>query len=270
MKQLRIASPTDSPPDLLWVDEIAALLPENLRVGWYRNVKPWISTLSPEDEVAHLAYAMGYLGLLIRECPSLVAAERTKLATAFQQISMDTSAAVSATSAYHQKLTERLDRLPAEIASGMNSAAFAAKLSDVVKEHFLKSGIPEAGEMIKEHGNRLRGLASEHYQLTLAMELKFRDVAAEAAGTLKHVEDASAGAKNSLAKWNREMVTVQLFQLGITLAIGFLFGVLLFWWATLPSNPAAPAPTAEAERNATAPTAHPVAIPPRTKRYATK
>ena len=78
MKQLRIASQTDSPPDLLWVDEIAALLPENLRVGWYRNVKPWITTLSPEDEVAHLAYAMGYLGLLIRECPSLVAAERTK------------------------------------------------------------------------------------------------------------------------------------------------------------------------------------------------
>ncbi len=59
---------------------------------------PWISTLSPDDEVAHLAYAMGYLGLLIREGPSLVAAERTKLAD-FQQISKDTSVAASATRA---------------------------------------------------------------------------------------------------------------------------------------------------------------------------
>lgn len=80
MKQLRIESmngrnpetPIAAAPDSKWVDDIAALLSDELRLGWYRNIKPWIAGLSPEDEVAHLAYAVGDFGLLIRDCPSLV------------------------------------------------------------------------------------------------------------------------------------------------------------------------------------------------------
>jgi len=35
--------------------------------------------LPPDDEVAHLAYSMGYLALLTRTTPALVAAERVRL-----------------------------------------------------------------------------------------------------------------------------------------------------------------------------------------------
>jgi len=81
--------------DLVWVDEVAALLPEDLRLGWYRNIKPWIRTLPPEDEVAHLAYSMGYLALLIRNTPALVAAERAKLAPILQQLSKEVNDALN-------------------------------------------------------------------------------------------------------------------------------------------------------------------------------
>ena len=52
------------------MDEVAALLPEESRLGWYQNVRPWLRMLPPDDEVAHLAYSMGYLALLTRSTPA--------------------------------------------------------------------------------------------------------------------------------------------------------------------------------------------------------
>jgi hypothetical protein len=72
--------------DLQWVEEVAALLPEESRLGWYQNVRPWLRMLPPDDEIAHLAYSMGYLALLTRSTPALVAAERAKLAALLQRL----------------------------------------------------------------------------------------------------------------------------------------------------------------------------------------
>src|SRR6202043_1225229 len=69
-----------------WVEEVAALLPEESRLGWYQNVRPWLRMLPPDDEIAHLAYSMGYLALLTRSTPALVAAERAKLSALLQRL----------------------------------------------------------------------------------------------------------------------------------------------------------------------------------------
>jgi hypothetical protein len=150
MKQLRLEPIDESAPlappavaqDLRWVDDIAALLPDHLRVGWYRNVKPWIATLPPHDEVAHLAYAMGYLGLLIREAPPLVAAERVKLEATIQRLSGVVNESLSAAAGYHQLLEERLVKLPAEIAAAVNSAETDVKIQVVETR---------AGKMLVQH-----------------------------------------------------------------------------------------------------------------------
>jgi len=102
------------------VEEVAALLPEESRLGWYQNVRPWLRMLPPDDEIAHLAYSMGYLALLTRSTPALVAAERAKLARVLQRLTDEMTGAVKTTAQYHQKLTERLTRLPAEIAQGLS------------------------------------------------------------------------------------------------------------------------------------------------------
>ena len=70
--------------DLQWVDEVAALLPEDSRLGWYQNVRPWLRMLPPDDEIAHLAYSMGYLALLTRSTPAVMAAERSKMGVMLQ------------------------------------------------------------------------------------------------------------------------------------------------------------------------------------------
>ena len=94
--------------DLQWIDEVAALLPEESRLGWYRNVGPWLRMLPPDDEVAHLAYSMGYLALLTRVTPELIAAERAKLAALSRSLIEEMTAAAKTTAVYHQKLSDRL------------------------------------------------------------------------------------------------------------------------------------------------------------------
>ena len=226
MKQLRIASQTDSQPDLLWVDEIAELLPENLRVGWYRNVKPWVATLSPEDEVAHLAYAMGYLGLLIRECPSLVAAERTKLMTVVQQISKETAGAVSFTAAYQQKFDERLRRLPAEI---VNTAAFSSKIAEVIRGEFANSGLSEAQQMLRLEGGHVRTTISTHKQMFTELQDTLQHCEKDAGHFMDRLIIATDRINGSLSKWHREMALVKSFYRGLAILIFLLAGSLVIW-----------------------------------------
>ncbi len=222
--------------DLLWVDEVAALLPEDLRLGWYRNVKPWISTLPPEDEVAHLAYSMGYLALLIRNTPTLVAAERAKMAPMLQQLSKEAHDSLHTTAAYHHRLEERLDQLPDEIVDGINTAELVATITKEVRNQFLKSGLPEAGRSLREQGERLQRLASEQSEVLVQLRVSIGATTKTARESLEAVETASCRAKDSIELWNREMRQVQWLYLGIALFLGLLLGALLSWWIGIPQQ----------------------------------
>ena len=216
--------------DLLWVDEVAALLPDDLRLGWYRNVKPWISTLPPEDEVAHLAYSMGYLALLIRNAPALVAAERVKLAPVLHQLSKEISDALNSTAAYHHKLEERLAKLPAEVADGIHTAEFLATITEEVRNQFSKSGLPEAGRLLKEEGERIQTFASEQAETLRQLRYSMDKSARNANDVLESVQKASCRVRDSIELWNREMRWVQWLHHGLALFIGLVLGCLLYWW----------------------------------------
>ena len=59
-------------------DSIAELLAEDRRPQWYR-LMAHLRNLSPEDEMLHLAEAMGFLALITRDTPGAIAAERQRL-----------------------------------------------------------------------------------------------------------------------------------------------------------------------------------------------
>jgi hypothetical protein len=65
------------------VEEVAALLPVELRLGWYQNVRPWLRMSPPDDGVAHLAY----LALLTLTTPALVVSGRVRLAAMLERLS---------------------------------------------------------------------------------------------------------------------------------------------------------------------------------------
>jgi ElaB/YqjD/DUF883 family membrane-anchored ribosome-binding protein len=224
------------------VEEVAALLPEESRLGWYQNVRPWLRMLPPDDEVAHLAYSMGYLALLTRSTPALVAAERVKLSALLQRLTDEMTGAVKTTAQYHQKLTDRLDGLPAEIAQGLSPNALAAEIVTGVREQFLKCGVPEAGRLLREQGDSLRKLAAAHAHTLADLRQQLDDSRSRAKYVLDSVACSADVAKKSIDQWNSEMRQVQWIQMGWTLLTGLLLGALLYWWAVDPHDVGTPPP----------------------------
>ena len=217
-----------------WIDEVAALLPEESRLGWYKNVRPWLRMLPPDDEVAHLAYSMGYLALLTRSTPELIAGERAKLAALFRSLIEEMTAAAKTTAAYHQKLNNRLSGLPGEIAQGLSPAALAAEIVDGVKAQFLQSGVSEAGRQLKEQGDRLRQLVSGQNHALAEFRQQMKDSQSHVAWVLNSVTAAADSGKESIDLWNDEMRRVQWVYLGLVLLVGLLLGALLYWWVISP------------------------------------
>jgi len=220
--------------DLRWIDEVAALLPEESRLGWYRNVGPWLRMLPPDDEVAHLAYSMGYLALLTRVTPELIASERAKLAALSRSLIEEMTAAAKTTAVYHQKLSDRLSSLPGEIAQGLSPAALATEIVDGVKEQFQESGVSEAGRQLKEQGDRLRQVVSGQNHALAEFRQQMKDSQSHITWVLNSVTAAADSAKKSIDLWDEEMRRVQWIYLCLALLIGVLLGALFYWWVVTP------------------------------------
>jgi hypothetical protein len=226
--------------DLRWIDEAAELLPEELRLGWYKNVRPWIRMLPPDDEIAHLAYSMGYLALLTRITPEQIASERAKLAALCRSLVEEMAAAVKTTATYHQRLGERLNSLPGEIAQGLSPDALAMEIVDGVKEQFLESGVSEAGRQLKEQGDRLRQVISSQNHALAEFRQQMKDSQSHVKWVLNSVTAAADSTQRSIDLWDDEMRRVQWIYLGLALMLGVLLGALFYWWVIAPAGSTAP------------------------------
>jgi hypothetical protein len=225
-----------APRGLQWADEVAALLPEESRLGWYQNVRPWLRMLPPDDEIAHLAYSMGYLALLTRSTPAVMATERVKMAAMLQRLTDEMTGTLKTTVDYHRELNDRLTALPAEIARGVNPTALAAQLVAGVREQFLSCGIPEAGRLLKEQGESFQKHADAHARKLMEVQEKLYVCQHRVISVLDDVASTADLAKKSINKWDREMREVQWIQMGCTLVSGLLLGALFYWWLFVPQQ----------------------------------
>jgi hypothetical protein len=219
--------------DLPWVEEVAALLPEESRIGWYQNVRPWLRMLQPDDEIAHLAYSMGYLALLTRSTPALMATERARMAALLQRLTDEMTGTLKTTAEYHEKLNDRLTALPAEIAQGVNPTALAAELVAAVREQFLKCGIAEATRLLREQGEGFEKLAAAHAHKLMEVQEKLYACQNRVTSVLNDVASTADSAKKSINKWDREMRGVQWIQIGSAWLVGLFLGALMWWWIVL-------------------------------------
>jgi hypothetical protein len=224
--------------NLNWVDEVAALLPEESRLGWYQNVRPWLRMLPPDDEVAHLAYSMGYLALLTRSAPTLVAAERVKLSVLFQRVSEEVSASVKATAEYYQKLSDRITSLATEIARGINADALAEQIATSLREQFVKCGIPETAKLLREQADSLREVLRDQSRTLAACQYELVKTGKSVKGAMETVTDGADKAKASIEQWNREIRQVRWMPTGWALLTGLFVGFVLGWLTLAPRHQA--------------------------------
>jgi len=102
----------------------------------------YIESLPPTDELVKVAKLFGFLTLMGQQLPDAIEAERGELRklftgayTAFQQ-------EVKTSQTYHDKLNERLSRLPDEIASGVKPDDIAAVMAERFRRHCQVERLP--------------------------------------------------------------------------------------------------------------------------------
>ncbi len=186
--------------------------------------------LPPDDEVAHLAYSMGYLALLTRTTPALIAAERVRLTATLERLSSETAASVKSTADYHQRLNDRLSQLPGEIAQGIRPDALADQIVAAVREQFLNCGVPEVVRLLQGQVDSLRQLMTQHAVTLIDFRHQLNETRNRATAALNSVKASGEAARESIDLWNKEMRQVQWMCLGLVLLLGLLMGALFYWW----------------------------------------
>jgi hypothetical protein len=204
---------------------IAKLLPAEHREQFYRHVAH-IENLGPHDDILHIAEAMGFLALLIRQTPNEIAAERSK----FENRLASLEQALDRSLAQHDQLEHDLSALPADIQSFIRPDAIAAALVESIRQQFLQTGLPETATELTAHSNAI-GQASKE------LALAFRQFAHPHEGAVSAVHQALARMQSHLANAANHIRLLSdtlktqfrwsvFFLTGTALLVGFFAGFL--------------------------------------------
>ena len=216
-----------------WIDQVADLLPEERRLAWYRDLSPWLRGLPTEDEFGRIAYAMGFLALLVRDTPPLLTEEREKLESLSKQLTQQMGSAVKTTAAYHQQLQERLNKLPGEIAKGVSPQALAAQMVEGLRQQFHQSGMAEITLQLREQAKELKSLVSTQSAALADLKSKVESTTQKAQLGIETLDRKAAAAvresEHAVAEWDKTTSKTMLMLQLLTLLVTFILGVISAW-----------------------------------------
>ena len=129
-------------------DKLAQLVPPERQAEYYR-VLAHTKTLDPDDEMLRILEAMGVLALLTRETPSAIADERMQLKEVLESSLEQTEVARERILEYVRVLESRLADLPGELEAGLDPHKIAKLLGESLRQHFLKSGLPDTAQSLR-------------------------------------------------------------------------------------------------------------------------
>jgi hypothetical protein len=114
----------------------------------YAALVSYIHSLQPTDELAKVAQLFGFLTLMGHELPEAIASEQAKLRELLFQAHADFQKEVQTSAGYHDRLNERLSRLPSEIAAGVRPEAIAKTMSESFRQQILQSGLQDTQKLL--------------------------------------------------------------------------------------------------------------------------
>jgi len=184
----------------------------------YAALISYVHSLPPGDEFRRLAELLGFLSLLGQRIPDAL---RESL-EAFRHQSQ--SAAL-----YHQKLDERLARLPAEIAEGVDPEELAEAMSESFRQQIAATGLDDTARLLSASVAGLRTVSSELATSVRPLTNQYAGIGTAISAELTRLTNASAQlrqhnadlvAQAAEARWLWRIV----FCLA-TLCIGFVVGL---------------------------------------------
>lgn len=210
-------------------DSLSRLVPEELQTAYYR-VLAHTRTLSPDDEMLRILEAMGILALLTRQTPREIADERERIQETFDAQQRFSEAAQQKVLGYLHELDSRLSALPSEIEAGLDPQQIAKMLGESLRQHFLKSGVPDT----------VKGLQATAVAMTSAqkeLSTALHRVSDSRDGVLAQVEQANSRLTYSLERraktidallheWKSDLLRIWIPLIaGAALLMGLLAGM---------------------------------------------
>lgn len=138
----------DGPAEISLFDRLAQLVPPERQTEYYR-VLAHTRTLGPDDELLRILEAMGILALVTCETPAAIAGERIRLQKLLDSSLEKTEATGDRMLEYVRLIESRLSGLPHELERELDPLRIAKLLGESLRQHFLKSGLPDTTQSLR-------------------------------------------------------------------------------------------------------------------------
>ena len=208
-------------------DQIAKLLPPDLQQHFFRRIAH-LRDLSPDDDMLLIAEAMGFLAILIRDTPPLIAAERRSLEASYRKTLTSMEALHRNTVEFNSRIEDRLLDLPANIEAGINPDAIAAKIAESVRQAFVETDLSAIAHQLQLHASTISD--STHHLATLATSLNDPHTGAPAriqhalSSMLANLANAATHIRCLATDLSREIRYAVAFLCSAAIVLGFLIG----------------------------------------------
>lgn len=208
-------------------DHIAKLLPPDLQPHFFRRIAH-LRDLSPDDDMLLIAEAMGFLAILIRDTPPLIASERRSLEASLHETLTAMEGLHRTTVESNTRMEDRLLDLPGDIQAGINPDAIASKIAESIRQAFVQTELPGIVRELQLYAGNLSD--STHQLASLATALNDPHSGAPArlqhalSSMLANLANAATHIRCLATDLNREIRHAVVFLCSAALLLGFFIG----------------------------------------------
>lgn len=212
------------------LSSLAARLPDAQDREWYAALVTYIHSLPPDDELVKVAQLFGFLTLIGRQLPDAIAAEQTKLREFLLKAYGALQQEVKTNASYHEKLNERLSRLPEEIASGVKPEAIAKSMSESFRQQLTQTGLQDTGRLLNNAVKELRQVAGELDAVVQPLQNRYHTIAGAIETEVGKIENAASQLRyqtaNMLAQTREDRWAIKVLFCALLLLAGLVLGVM--------------------------------------------
>jgi hypothetical protein len=136
-------------------------LPDPQDREWFAGLVSYVNSLPEEDEFVKIAQLFGFLTLIGRELPENLEQERQHFRKLLLDAHGEFKKQIQTNANYHDKLTERLNQLPQEIADGVKPEAIAKSMAEAFRQQIAATGIQETKTILSAATTDLKKVTRE-------------------------------------------------------------------------------------------------------------
>ncbi len=189
---------------------LAEHLPDPKDRAWYGALVSYVHSLPPEDELVQVAQLFGFLTLIGRQLPESLAAEQAKWREFWGEAYPALQEEVRLHERYYQQLQERLNRLPDEIAAGVQPAAIAKAMGESFRQQLRTTGIEESKTFLTDATRDLKRVAGDVAVAVTPIAGQYADIGTTIKGKIDALEAAATALNLSAIRLTNTAGTVDL------------------------------------------------------------